>query len=134
MHIDGAWHLHALLADTGSMIFENSGKRKYGQQIYNLSNWKWGFSTATKVRDTYRLQNYISKYITKETLIHTKNAHRYYVSNNLLEPKTSCFLLEPTEEDDFLQDLIDNLEANITHKKIISNTFVNVEYIELVKS
>ncbi|MGF7001739.1 TPP-dependent 2-oxoacid decarboxylase [Lachnospiraceae bacterium PFB1-21] len=35
---------------------------KNGKRIYNINNWKWGFSTATKVEHTGK----VSRYITKE--------------------------------------------------------------------
>ena len=130
-HKDGAWHLHVLLADTGEMTFVDSGKKYLEQTIYNLSGWKWGFSTATKVTDTYRIQTYIAKYVTKESHALSKNAHRYYVSRNLPKAKESLFLVEPTEEKEFLEHLVNSLDLEIKYSKEVESAFVTVAYMEL---
>lgn len=130
-HKDGAWHLHVLLADTGDMVFTDSGKKQREHIIYNLSGWKWGFSTATKVIDTYRIQSYIAKYITKESYVLAKNAHRYYVSQNLPKAKESMFLVEATKEKEFLENLMDSLGVEIKHSSIVESKFVSVQYMEL---
>lgn len=127
-----SWHLHGLLADVGDMCFTNSGKKVDKQAIYNISNWKWGFSTATKVQDTYRVQKYITKYITKESHALSFGAHRYYVSNNLPKPKQSTMLIEPQEQSEVIEQIANSLGLDIVW---ISNTYstpyTNVTYIEL---
>lgn len=65
-HMDGAWHVHGLLCNTTGLTFTDSGKRYDGKIVYNLDDWELGFSTATKVTDTYKVSNYITKYITKD--------------------------------------------------------------------
>ena len=60
-HKDGAWHIHGLLCNTTGLTFTDSGKRYDGKIVYNLDDWKLGFSTATKVTDTYKVSNYITK-------------------------------------------------------------------------
>ena len=63
-HADGAWHMHGVVANCGSIKFVDSGhKTKTGQIVYNVGGWLLGFSTATKVSDTYKVTNYITKYI-----------------------------------------------------------------------
>ena len=51
MHSVGkAWHFHGLLANCDNLTFNDSGHiDKRGRIIYNLTNYKLGFSTATKV-------------------------------------------------------------------------------------
>lgn len=50
-------------------------------------DWKYGFSTATKIKDTVRASAYITKYITKECVQHTKYKKRYYASRNIKRPE-----------------------------------------------
>ena len=126
-----AFHLHILLADTGEMVFKDSGRKKRGLTIYNLSGWKYGFSSATEIKNTHAVSNYIVKYITKESLLLSKHSHRYYVSRNLPQPKETLFLVTPDEETEFLQTLINSLGVELKYSKQVTNPFVNVEYMEL---
>ena len=99
--------------------------------IYNRSGWKWGFSTATKVRDIFRIQKYIVKYITKECHSLAVGAHRYYVSNNLPEPTNKIMLLMEYEKESTIQMIADSLGREITYRSEPKGDFVQVEYIEL---
>lgn len=95
-HADGAWHMHGVVANCGSIKFVDSGhKTKTGQTVYNVGGWRFGFSTATKVSDTYKVTNYITKYITKELCQVTKGKNRYIASNNLHEPVENVILSFP---------------------------------------
>ena len=78
LHKDGAYHFHGLIANCGKMSFKDSGhKTKTKQIIYNIENYKLGFTTATKVTDTSKASNYITKYITKELCATTKGKKRF---------------------------------------------------------
>ena len=92
-HKDGAWHIHGVIADVGEMSFADSGRVAIGKKayrrsdvnsefatIYNLSGWRFGFSTATRVRDKYKVASYITKYITKDLCESTFGKKRYYRS------------------------------------------------------
>ena len=71
LHADGEhYHFHGLLSNCDGLQFRYSGKNdhKSGKPIFNIVNWKWGFSTATRVEDTNRVSSYITKYITKENV------------------------------------------------------------------
>lgn len=83
LHKDGAVHFHLLMAQCGELEFVDSHHRIKGQRIYNLKNWRYGFSSASKVLDSVRCANYITKYISKDLCIHEKYMSRYYKSNNL---------------------------------------------------
>jgi hypothetical protein len=65
LHRDGAIHMHGLLS--GDFIMEDSGhKRKSGQRVYNMPDWKFGFSTAIEIDDNVgAISRYIAKYISK---------------------------------------------------------------------
>lgn len=85
LHKDGVhYHFHGLLANCEGIIFKDSGlKTKDGMTIYNISEWRLGFTTATKVKDTQKVCSYIAKYITKALTMSLPNKKRYYASQNL---------------------------------------------------
>lgn len=103
LHADGEhYHFHGLLANCDGINFSYSGKndRKSKKPIYNILNWKLGFTTATKVEDTQRVSSYITKYITKECVAVLKNKKRYYTSHNVNRPQVDYCLCT---NDEFLE-------------------------------
>lgn len=142
-HKDGAWHMHALIADTGDMIFEDSGRVSYKGKafkrtaqlskfptIFNLSGWRYGWSTATEVRDTHRVSSYLVKYITKDLCSYLKSANRYFRSNNISPPSESSFVVSPDDFKEWLNILSDSLGMEVTYCKSVSG-FQDVDYIYL---
>ena len=90
LHADGEhYHFHGLLANCDGLNFRFSSKfdRKSGKPIFNITNWKLGFTTATRVEDTQKVSAYITKYITKECVAVLKNKKRYYTSHNIERPQ-----------------------------------------------
>ena len=126
-----SWHFHVLLANTGDIVFSDSGIIKDGKVIWNIPGWSWGFSTATKVKDTIRVARYISKYLTKECHALSRGDHRYFVSNNLPKPKKSIFVAEPGEEMELVQKLADSLGLTISWISSPIKGYVGVTYIDL---
>lgn len=128
LHNDGEkFHFHGLLAQTENMRFEPSGHtEKDGTVIYNVPSWKYGFSTATEIKDTIRASAYITKYITKECVQHTMYKKRYYASRNIKQPEIEHFnnALEleqvlTTYNPDYIKTLrIPNAYNIITHMEI----------------
>ena len=91
-HKDGAWHIHGVITNTNNLPISDSGKvDSKGQIIYNLPTFIYGFTTATKVTNSFAVSAYITKYITKELSTETKNRKRYIISNGLKKPVTSRF-------------------------------------------
>lgn len=91
-HKSGRLHFHGLVGNVPNWKLEearHNGKliRVNGKQIYNLINYKLGFSTISFIQDKQKVSNYISKYVTKE-LIDLKNKKRYWYSRNIDYPKT----------------------------------------------
>lgn len=95
MHKDGAFHVHGLLAHCDGLELVDSGRVAIGKNacfrnqanqhypwIYNISNWKWGFSMATKVVDNGRCCSYICKYVTKDLCVKLKGKRRFLQSRN----------------------------------------------------
>lgn len=78
------FHLHGLLKDCNELEFKESGHfTDKGDIIYNISNWSYGFTTATKVKDNDKVCSYIAKYMSKDNLHNIPNRHRYLCSRGL---------------------------------------------------
>lgn len=89
LHADGKhYHFHGLLSDCDGLNFKFSGKydKKSSKPIFNILNWSYGFTTATRVEDTQKVSSYITKYITKENVNILKEKRRYYASRNIDKP------------------------------------------------
>lgn len=115
-HEDGAIHFHGLMSDVGELKFESSGvSDKSGREIFNVGDYKLGFTTATKISDSMKASNYITKYITVEMIFNTKNKKRYWVSRNLDKPEESTVLVDH----DIKSDLIKMYEKDAKNAKKI---------------
>lgn len=134
LHKDGvSWHCHGLLADVGNMQFSDSGKVAVGKKaydkkglykdfptIYNLSHWGYGFSTGVKIRnnDGHRIEQYILKYITKQSCILAKGCHRYYASKNLGTPTVKTYYVGgKSQQDIFLDHYCKKNEKKVVYSK-----------------
>lgn len=103
-HKNGAWHLHGLIE--GLQIGEDLRKftlneylpyriRKMlinGENVYNWDKYssKYGFFTATKVKNKQAAASYICKYITKEVAKQGREMgrHLYFASQGLKRRET----------------------------------------------
>ena len=86
-HADGAIHMHGLIKGDFDMI--DSGKKtKRDQPVYNMPQWKYGFSTAVKLDGNVNaIARYITKYITKD--FRKIFGNYYYAGGSLIrEAKT----------------------------------------------
>lgn len=93
-HKDGAWHFHGLLADCDGLTFRDSGIiDESGRRVYNLLDYKLGFSTATRVQASQKAANYICKYVTKDLTAKTAGKKRYWASRNCDRPQEDTFLM-----------------------------------------
>lgn len=115
------------------MTFTDSGKRYNGKIVYNLDDWKLGFSTATKVTDTYKVSNYITKYITKDLCAITPGKQRYFVSKSIPKPKIFIALIDSDEVDSFIQEVADSYGADLEYQKDVSG-YLDVNYKYFKKS
>ena len=77
-HEDGAYHFHGIISGDLKLVHWRRG-------IYNIANFDWGYTTATKIRDPAKTASYICKYITKCFSV-PKGKKRYWASRNLNEP------------------------------------------------
>lgn len=85
-HKDKAIHFHGFFNSDVLTLVDSGKTTTAGQIIYNLPQYKFGFTTGIKTTgERSRIANYICKYITKQT--DNKVGGRYYLhSNNLLQP------------------------------------------------
>lgn len=66
LHKDGAFHFHGFMAGSG-LIAEDSGIQWDGRPVYNLPQWKLGFTTAQRLYGEYSAAvGYCCKYIGKQ--------------------------------------------------------------------
>lgn len=144
-HKDGAWHFHTLLANCGKITFLRATNPhndlplsdKKGRPLFNLTNWKYGFTTATRVTNTLGVARYILKYITKSLCENTMGKQRYFVSENLDLPEVIKLCIETFGLIDDVLILLDRLGISdyvVSNVKDISTDFLNVRYIELVSA
>lgn len=100
-HKDGAWHFHGLFKNCDNLNFIDSGiKDNQGRTIYNISNYKFGFTTATKLSDIDKAVSYILKYISKDLFgDNLKGKKRYWRSKNLQMPVVETAIFEGNKID-----------------------------------
>lgn len=125
-HGDGEhYHFHGLLSCCGGLKFRYSGHdTKDGEPVFNITNWTWGFTTATRVTDTRRASSYVTKYITKESQVSLKGRHRYYCSRNITRVGPEFYTVD---EKDFLE----TYAGEIAYASSASALYQNVNYYEL---
>jgi len=83
-HKDNAVHFHAITGGyKGPMT--NSGIVQKGNEVYNLDDWKWGFTNCQNIANKTAIGAYISKYIVKsvENSPASKGRKKYWHSDGL---------------------------------------------------
>lgn len=98
-HKDGAWHYHGLLTNCDNLDL-NLNDNGY----FELSKYKYGYSSIDRIQDSARASNYILKYMIKgyNYLDIPKGKKRYWASRGLDRPDVEYDVLT----EDQLQDLI----------------------------
>lgn len=92
-HKDGAIHFHGLI-NSSAVKLKDSGKKYwkrntpcYGQRIYNVTDWKFGFTTAVKLCGDYMsVCKYITKYVLKQADGGMVGGRYYYHGGELKSP------------------------------------------------
>ena len=127
-HKDGAWHFHGLFSNIENFNLKKTKKRDIAKrEIYNLENFNLGFTTATKITDSEKVSNYLTKYITKDLLKKTFNKKKYWLSYNLTKPRVKVEYL-----DDYLKlDYSNSLKNESSFSKLYFR--VNEEDGEVIK-
>ena len=125
-HKDGAWHFHGLFRNIGGLTMVDRGLLDDQDRIiYNIQDYKLGWTTATKVGDAARASSYLLKYITKELCAVTPNMRRYWASKNCERPSEEFCILEG----DYLEK-VQMLFPESVHMKSVENEFQKVTYFE----
>ena len=128
LHKDGKhYHFHGLLANTGKLQFKYWNiDSKSKRPVFNIVQWKLGFTTATRVTDTAKVSAYITKYITKECCSVIKNKKRYYNSHNIIRPtkEYTCF-----SERDFIELYADKIKYS--KSVTVEQAHMRISYYEL---
>lgn len=114
LHKSGRIHFHGVFSDVPNWklvpaINPKTGRvvKQKGKVIYNLSNYKLGFTTVSEVENIEAVSHYISKYITKE-LLNLKHKKNVWHSKNLVKPTQTYHL--SSEDDIYLY--LDNREVS----------------------
>lgn len=128
LHADGLnYHFHGLLSDCDGLGFSYSGHdTQDGEPIYNIVNWKHGFTTATRINDSRRACSYITKYITKESQVFLKEKNRYYCSRSINRTEPDFHIVD---EEDFLKVYGDRI--SYVKSERIPAAYQRVNYYEL---
>lgn len=106
-HQDGAFHFHGLFANADSLGIVDSGHvTKSGDKIYNIGRYKFGFTTATAVKENDSVTKYITKYTTKDLVSHIKGKNKYWASRNLNLPIETVLVLEKDELQSLHNELV----------------------------
>ena len=92
-HKSGRLHFHGIFANVSKWNLvparypkSNRLIKINGKQIFNLMNYKLGYTTVSEVESQERVSNYISKYINKE-LMNLKFKKAFWYSRDLEKPK-----------------------------------------------
>ena len=131
LHSDGQkYHFHGVFANCGDIPFLESGHKIGDEPIYNIGAYKFGWSTATKVKDTFRVSSYITKYITKDLCSVTMGKKRYWSSKNCNRPIVQNYHMTQEEID----QIFDDCQNNIVFAKTAQLPFIgqSIKYIEMV--
>ena len=91
LHQDGAIHWHGLCNGDALRLVDSGHKDRGGEVIYNVADWKFGFTTATRVRDHGAACRYVAKYITKQMDAKTIGGRYWLHGGKLQKPVERLF-------------------------------------------
>lgn len=88
-HKDGkSLHFHALFKNYKGKLTEANLKTNSSRQVFNISSYRSGFSTAVKIdQNIEKVGSYVKKYITKDMPLFP-GKKRYWASHGLVRPVT----------------------------------------------
>lgn len=145
MHKDGAFHFHGLIANCDGLTFSDSGRVAIGNKaykrtkenqhfstIYNMDNWKYGYSTATAVVSSCKSASYICKYITKDLIQGIGKRRRFYPSNNLDLPEESEYFFDMDSLDALIESFGDCLDYTKTQE--IPEAYQRIRYFTVMQN
>lgn len=128
-HKDGAWHYHALIKGDLSDIAV-AGIRPGTLTLTQYR--KIGRNELELVRDTHKVSNYITKYITKDLIENLNHKRRYLCSRGLKRPEIREFRID--ENLDIATFIMSNFpEYSASYNKIVQKGGHKINYIQLKK-
>lgn len=91
-HKTGEIHFHLVIGDyAGDLV--DSGVKHGGNTVYNVVDWRHGYSTATEIRNKQKTASYMTKYIVKdmEKNVVGKGKKKYWSPQGLKKPVVEYF-------------------------------------------
>ena len=132
LHKDGIhFHFHGFLADCEGLEMIPSGIVKDGKEVYNIEDFPYGFTTATKIEDSTKAVSYICKYMTKDLQNRIKGKRRYLASKNCKRAEIFKGYIPPEMLDQFIFDI--SKDAKHFSQRKVKEAYRTVQYIELSK-
>lgn len=133
LHKSGAVHFHGLLGDIPARFVEaktqKTGKPiiRHDRQVYNLTDWEYGFSDCEEIESPERAASYITKYVTAALLTDKKmyNKKRYFNSQRLAKPVVAFDMGDNTELDNFTPNF-GIIETGVDGRNVISIGIYNL--------
>ena len=112
-------------------LTDSSHRDGKGRIIYNLTNYKLGYTTATIIDSVEASQHYITKYISKDLIELSKGKKRYWVSKNLKRPIENEYFVEENEFRNLKIDIVDAIESDSRYKVVAieNNGFETKNYL-----
>lgn len=132
LHKDGIhFHFHGFLKDCDGLTMRSSGVFQDGKEVFNILDFPYGFTTATKIDDSVKAVSYICKYMTKDLQNRIKGKRRYLASNNCKRAEISTGYVPP----EMLEEFIFHVSKNAKHfsQRKVKEAHQAVQYIELSK-
>ena len=134
LHKSGAVHFHGLLGDISAGFVEAANPKngepviRHGRQVYNLTDWKYGFSDCEKIESPERAASYITKYVTTALLADKKmyNKKRYFNSQGLKKHAVTFGMSDNSDLDGFTPNF-GVIETGIDGRNIINIGIYNLE-------
>ena len=101
LHESGRYHFHGVVLGKLPVVPAKNPYGKLmlddkGRQIYNISIYEYGFTTATAIDDLARAASYVAKYITKENCV-PAGKKSYWASRSLKRPEVDYLELSEVE-------------------------------------
>ena len=126
------FHLHGLIKNCDCLQFEFSGHyTKDHKRIYNITNWSYGFTSATRVKNNDKVCSYISKYISKDNLINIKGRHRYLCSRGLYRVQPQKLNVSP---DDYIKKVVRKNDISYCKTVTCPQAYRKIRYLTIDKS
>lgn len=119
-HRDGAFHFHGFMAGPGLKV-EDSGVEWDGRPVFNLPQWKLGFSTAQRLWGDYHAAvGYCCKYIGKQDM-ERPLGRWYYSGGNLQDAQKVYADLDYALVDNAVEFAIPGAKLKVSNTKGVQN-------------